>query len=958
MTEPYTPPDGNKLAFNFEGPHTAAPAGNLLAFNFTHSGNTGPAEDQHILPLGWGSDAYGPPSVRLALVRVGAIGMASAALGTPSVRLNTRYIGLAGRGIAGAMYGRPTVRTTPSLHPPGFVATAMGAPWVSHYHREVRAGLGTPSTALGNPGIFNLDQYVGVAGLAAGRYGTQQVTHGVRRLILQGFTKAAVPAPRVEFKTRLLYPSWKHTERVGFPMAGGLRFIAAQGFEATRWGTRIIPEAQTIGGQGFVASFWGDAKPWNYVQLAKPAGFLSLGEQPADRWGWADAFNSRQYIAHVHDVDSEMAPLPWSRWTRIENRNRVLGVQGIDSARFGYLQIDNNARVMEHVSIEPAPPRAYLVAYRIRPLRLDGIEAPYISNWVNVRNAAKVLSPKGLVATIFGNASQENTRREFNRIGGWEAADIGTPMVADRIRTIAANSRYGIAPPTVALPDVRLHTRYVEPPGWEPALFGRHYLIHHRNILAPRWVLQQKWGTPSVRNVTPHLWTKGANSEEFGQPNLRLQWRPLQPYGSTLTLFGRTSIGDLHRKVLGHGFPSSRFSDKHKVQLGGTPPYVEQRIGVGGIPPIYPLSPDQEKYHLHHLNMLGVIHKQEGDSTLWGLPRLTSNVIRTPIGFHEYDPVGKHTVSAWIRTIAVDTSDDFDASKGLRPPFAGMPRLSPHTIYAGVEAPEQARKNHPFTGQLGPHIIDGKRIGGADVQWGKVLVALRTQVIRPQGTRWVQDTNDKSFPHPYPTVRNARAVVTPEGMRSLRMGYPLMPGLLEVEQFDSYAGPGWGKPAVTRPPYVGPQSVAPSSFVASAWGASRVEPLHRPIFPVGSDMALLGTKVNNDKPYMWKGLRVGPLMPTITEGADTSVFGQTWVSLRVREVLVAGFDELDTNYDLANWKDGRMRVWRRNHDAAPVAQRITADGFVATQCGTPGLRNRAHYIRPDGNAEQYRKGAP
>ena len=118
----------------------------------------------------------------------------------------------------------------------------------------------------------------------------------------------------------------------------------------------------------------------------------------------------------------------------------------------------------------------------------------------------------------------------------------------------------------------------------------------------------------------------------------------------------------------------------------------------------------------------------------------------------------------------------------------------------------------------------------------------------------------------------------------------------------------------------------------------------------------MGASVNNDTPFMWRGLRVGPLIPNIAEGFDASVVQGPWVSLRVRDLRMDGFDSAYSGYDIDNFHL-RMRV-RQEAAPRPPTQGIGAAGVAPSTTGTPDARRGTHYIRPDGNAEQYRKGAP
>mgnify|MGYP003618726075 CR=1 FL=1 len=97
-------------------------------------------------------------------------------------------------------------------------------------------------------------------------------------------------------------------------------------------------------------------------------------------------------------------------------------------------------------------------------------------------------------------------------------------------------------------------------------------------------------------------------------------------------------------------------------------------------------------------------------------------------------------------------------------------------------------------------------------------------------------------------------------------------------------------------------------------------------------------------------------MPTIPNGFSAEVFGKTWISHRVRELTVEGFDAFLCEYDYQAFAQ-RMRVRRGTATGRPV-QIGKPQGWRSSTVGTPGIRNHVHYIRPDGNADQYRKGVP
>ncbi len=70
--------------------------------------------------------------------------------------------------------------------------------------------------------------------------------------------------------------------------------------------------------------------------------------------------------------------------------------------------------------------------------------------------------------------------------------------------------------------------------------FGNSSLTIHFNKITPRWVLQDRYGIPVIKNLTPELLTVGHSSEVHGNANLRTQWRELSQKGIVHSLFGRS----------------------------------------------------------------------------------------------------------------------------------------------------------------------------------------------------------------------------------------------------------------------------------------------------------------------------------------------------------------------------------------------------------------------------------
>ena len=190
----------------------------------------------------------------------------------------------------------------------------------------------------------------------------------------------------------------------------------------------------------------------------------------------------------------------------------------------------------------------------------------------------------------------------------------------------------------------------------------------------------------------------------------------------------------------------------------------------------------------------------------------------------------------------------------------------------------------------------------------------------------------------------------------MRFGVPSVPDEQAANVYDPADEQAFGLHEVGRPPYTGPQHSASVGIAPPATPAPIVEFRDRVRSMVGWESLAMGRSVSGDTPYQWQGLRIGPLMPTIPDGFASEALGEPWISLRVRDMPVQGFDAFESTYDLDHF-DLRMRV--RGTPVPPQpAQVLGAVGIVPAPVGTPDARRGTHYIRPDGNAEQYRKGAP
>ncbi len=893
-------------------------------------------------------------------------------LGYMVVGWRVRSVAPSGIPVPFFQFGGPSLWQTPSFTPFGIAAPAVPAPTVWPAVRRITA-VGSDMQRVSAPTVWFSYRFIAAEGrgIAGGSYGTARVEHDRRGIDMLGATFMAFGTAWVSRGLRAVAPLGIPDPLLSLHQIGGTRYLGAVGFEATRWLTRITPENREIFPKTFGAEYG-----WPTVQNRKrpvfPAGIRTYLEE-GQHWGTARVWNLRQVVTMYEDQESGLWPLPWPQWTAIENRNKVMRASGFNAGRVGGAVVANNARLVQPSGIDhpvlPEYQKTGAVTHRVRPLPLDGIEAPLMSRWIVVHNRARPLLPHGFAATLPGQAEVINLRR-FYRMQGSYATEFGYPFVADRVRTLSFESRYGIQPPRIELPTVHLHTRYVEPPSISAPEVGNAALTIFFRRITPRWTHRDFFGDPFVKNKTPELHTRGRVSEEWGGATVRLQWRPILAMGASTQLFGQARVADRRQRVDVPGANFMVVSDKVTVRRFGEDPVATQYIDLRkftmnadnaqvelddgfGIPYPWPSmgTPDLLKGYIFHGKGPG----QDHDMLTMGRPSVSANGVRVEPGIFDFY-IGEPFVSLRKRRIdapsigqlIVDGSDN-GGSMGSW----GKPRLSPHTIYAVMEAPAQAMRNH----NMNPTSLHPVH---RSVTFGQARVTVWNGSIKPNGiaASGALGTPGTTWGVGSPSLINKRQHLAPTGTLMQRMGWPVIPGPQSIFIEEPIAQHTMGTPRVTPPPYVGPTYIRAGAISFQSFGQPLVDHRHRTVRPSGWFSQVVTASFGGSGGtggYMPQTLTVGPRRPTIPSGYDAAGYGLPWVSLRVRELQAVGHDSFVSEYDYQNFAK-RMRV-RNASDSWGGRRSILTHGHQSSRVGAPGVRPGTHYIRPDGNSDQYRKGA-
>ena len=473
--------------------------------------------------------------------------------------------------------------------------------------------------------------------------------------------------------------------------------IYPEGLNATLFGTRIIPEIQSIYCQG-LDTIYGWAGVKNYNQYINPKGFLGFGEIVEQQWGRSKIWNRTQFIIQEHASDDGLNPPMPSKLATVLNRNRTLQMFGLLHQRFGYQQVENGARALLpsgiQSSIESEKTNSF-IAFRIRKLPLPSIDPIAISSWTNVRLGAKLLKPSGILASRFGTASVENTRRNFRFIGLGVQSIYGNTMVSEAIRTLSFEQRFTIAPPIISLPKVKYGRRFIEFFATDPmSKYGRAEVVSRFNKIYPKYEYKNLVGEPIVRNLTPELRHRGLDLSEFGNAYIGLYKRHILFEGFNSLLLGGHTIADRKQYINASGIANPEITKFHKLEKIGAGKYITQIVDLNnyGIE-TENFETDPKKWPVIHQNVIRPDSTKE--MTIFGTADVHANSIRVEPGYWER-LFGVAILTHKNRSINVAAwTEKLDL---------GKPSISPHTIYAVVEAPEQAKINHP---PQRLHYVDG-----------------------------------------------------------------------------------------------------------------------------------------------------------------------------------------------------------------------------------------------------------
>ncbi|WP_395146964.1 hypothetical protein ACF3N0_08715 [Moraxella atlantae] len=751
----------------------------------------------------------------------------------------------------------------------------------------------------------------------------------------------------------------------------GRRYIQAIGvFSNDRASRHLIGFHQRITADGVLDDGYGDATLWRGTPIyadgkatdshgmamldfavrtiaAKGVfGFADDSQVSHNGVGIATIRNNTHFIYLINDPQDGLSPPKQDGWTSIYNANRLIQPTGAFTQKIGYHQIDNNARIIAPATVSPPVIAEARISHWLQTVSANSVAAGYISTWAVIYNNARVVAIKAINSEAVGLASI-TINQQTAKVLGSEQSTVGHAMLADRVRAIIIQDYY--QSPTIGVPTIKLYTRYINAIG---AIAGDKYnnavgiadIVIHWNIIRASFVPQDKYGMAQIRNTTPELKSYGSNHEEVGSAAIRTQWRNIYTQVGVLTIFGRSVIADRTQQILltAKDSVSQLAIGLAKITKGVSPPYSLQYIDLrgrqkrdGGVTNgdgVAPPDPQVGVADVRQMTIyaLGIKTEQQGAHNI------VSNGIKVDVGVYALQ-VGAASVGLKNRTIIAKGVDHTIV--------AGMPRFSPHTIYAFIEAPAQARRNHP---DVHTHTVDYYlNTAYPPNKIGSPTISNQHRKLRAYTGYFAERVGNAN-------IANRKHYIEPRGVRISKFGiasFPFTPQTIALNKTQDYAD--IGQAVIEHAPVASVQTIA-AVAVVGAIGRAQIQNKHRTLMAIGVDMARLGSSRSNDTPYMWQGLRIGENVPFLLGGFEFSQIGGAWLSHRVRELVAAGYDSFISEYDITNFK-GRMTI--RRAMSAPLLQAIAVHGRCDTTTGLARIKNHTHYIHPDGNSEVYRQGA-
>ena len=761
---------------------------------------------------------------------------------------------------------------------------------------------------------------------------THQLTQFVQYVDLaaRGIAPRGIGEPDVSNRYRTIYPTFVASMIFGTATVKRKIFV-----EPVGWDSSFLSENAEL--LINTRRIYHDSTPDNFAEYGNATIFNWVQNVSLHNYGWYDTqwnfpvvYNLKQEVKIGAFADN-LNPEQWGRYYPfVDNKNREMRTFGAVSSRVSIAGFIRN-------KADPIFPQGTdmtlwgagtFIAHRNRNVAPEGWDSFYNERYTVVWNLADAVAPVGVAPkNTFGQGVVINLNREVKQHSGWEGPVWGLPFIAPRVRSVTPSLFYDVP---ASFPEVRFNPFPIQPVGI-PKLgqVGGHELRIFRREVFPFAVnVHDPWfGEPIVRNRNITVYPYAYEQTEFGRPFIELFIRYIQTEGFRNDDVPKHLITRRTRDVAVQGMAAPSVVNIHRIRNLLPDPPGPQQIDLSkmneageikdgfGIPP---LAIGQQ----HKVDLRTLFPESLPATTRYGTARVWSTTI-IPEFFTAGVKVGVPTLT-YTRHVNAKSVPPRDVS-------FGEPRMTPHNIYApqGSERPSGYNPNSP-----------GRLIDSGNAPWfGATTVTNQHRAIGPAPRRTnIDDLNGRTkWGNAVFTLRLKFVYV--ESIRSLRMGFPIFLGVPQYVNFDDPFYPqglpssnAFGVTTVAFPVVVDPNKYAfPAGFVATRWGANRVELLNRNVAPAG--IPHRGNPQQN-LTTPWGTPLVGfPRRYTIGMGSQT-LWGNNVIEFVNRPVYPEGWNSL-TLEDLWDFENRRfpMKVVRTNPPvvAASLGDMVAFGSCVVSQ---------------------------
>ena len=850
------------------------------------------------------------------------------------------------------------------------------------------------------PTIFNAQQWLTWKTgqqLNSLLFGRHSVTHYLQYIEFAGLSFSAAGRPRISYVIQQIEPrsfNWREQKFSPYHKVSPTQHVGPEGLDSARYLTRIIPENSMVYQDKGLDTLWGEHAIKNRRKIIRP------DPMSADNLFSHVVFNSRQYIIGTEEEQEQINPLDFGFWgLRAENQNKEISPNWFIGTKWGWADFTLKARVLNDIEgiLSQVIGDAF-ISHKIRRVKNEPLDSQVFSNWHSLHTNRKVVKTSWFnEETVSTRARVWNNRRYLPRLVGFDTPEYGRPFIDFARRTIEQNSDgflHMIPPPAMPMPSISNSKRYLAPSGLDGNEYGIADFVEHWNIVAPKWDAKDSWKKMGVPDVANHNKNFRIWGWDFGEVSSLAhifnhnRFLPLD--GLNNGGFGTHWVSNNIRYIYAGGFTQFAISKTgNDVWTNRTPPFSPQSIILEFVdkdgarhPESWGYGIDSNKYAWGNTRLRDNAIRLEDkgiDSLKIGSPIIRNNSIKIEVGIHP-PLVNYPDVMLKNRVISLegyfDRNGNYVEGHGIKcENFTedNRPDFSPRTIWVMANAGEQARRNHKPTG-----VFKSPSEGG---EFGKLQVIYNDGKINLNPSRlddiskYIGGRRGATIFGDNTTITNSRRYIKPKSIHQFRMGWVyFMPYEQEIDLDEEGANDGrkgdmmtFGRLSIGFPwEYDG--NVHIHGLDGAVWGKNVVANFNQDVKPAGFTHTTMGHSLGYDNPFMWQGLRIGERVPTNFGGMDTQIFGSdTFISYLNRELMIDGFDAFISEPDIRKFSE-RMIVYRVK-DVPPdnrVKHRIKRGSFEQTlraqsigfsPFGNHDIKNKAQFIRPDGYADQFRKGA-